>query len=142
MTDENQESSGKDRDARGRFIKGHPAINRKGCRPKIKKITDLITVNSSKELIEKIVQGALNGDIGLLRGFQQIYFPKTSGSYIRLKNLQGDKPLEALVTALATGQVTDSQASNVAKVLSMARLEVQMQELTERLNQIEQGNGG
>ena len=123
------------RDNQGRFVKGHSG-GTQGGKHKLTRFVEQVTEAKSEEIIGRIIEAALSGDTTILSNFQKVFWSPKRGDFIKLKELGGPNPMQALLSAVANGKITDIQAANLARVVQTLTLEQEINIIKQQIAEL------
>jgi hypothetical protein len=138
------------RDQGGRFRRGHsgnPAGKPKGTRHRATLAVEAILDGEAQALTRKAIKLAKAGDTMALRLCLERLAPPRKDRPIQVALPALQEPADAIATvaallhAVATGELTPSEAEAVAKLLEMHRRAVEFVDLEDRITRLEQQNG-
>ena len=122
------------RDAKGRFVKG-TCGKLKGTKHRFTRLFEQYTDERGEEIAKRIMDAAMSGDSTILCAFLRYGLPR--GRKVALKGLTGPEPAQAVLNALADGEITDLEAVSMAKILEMTKIANDVEDLKIRLNELE-----
>ena len=122
------------RDAKGRFVRG-TCGKVKGTKHRFTKLFERYTDERGEEIAKRIMDAAMSGDSTILCAFLRYGLPR--GRKVTLKGIDGPKPAQAILNALADGEITDLEAVSMAKILEITKIATDVEDLKIRLNELE-----
>ena len=137
MTDEPDSNRRPD----GKFAAGNRAGGRKpGSRTAATVLSQAITAENRKALIEKCVAQALGGDTQLLKAFLDRIDPAPRGRFIQVPVPlpPGDVAFEVILNAVGGGLLTSSEAVDLAKLLESRQGATEIADLAARIISLEE----
>ena len=139
-----------DRDAEGRFTKGHsgnPQGRRPGSRNRATELVELLLDGEAEALTRRAVDLALDGQLGALRlCLDRIIPPRRQRAQRldlpRVRNIAdlGDT-MAAIATAAMEGAITTGEAAELARVVEIFVRAVETSDFERRLQQLEERCG-
>jgi len=158
-----QEAQEEERDAQGRFLKGvsgnpegrfkpgesgNPAGRTPGSRNKATESAEILLEGEAEALTRKAVDLALKGDPMALRLCVDRLIPPRRGRRVQLANVPSvgsvaelSPTMAAITTAATSGEITPSEAAELARVVEIYARAVEVTDFDRRLRQLEQQYG-
>jgi len=149
-----QEAQEEERDAQGRFLKGvsgnpegrfKPAGRTPGSRNKATESAEILLEGEAEALTRKAVDLALKGDPMALRLCVDRLIPPRRGRRVQLANVPSvgsvaelSPTMAAITTAATSGEITPSEAAELARVVEIYARAVEVTDFDRRLRQLEQ----
>jgi hypothetical protein len=139
-----------DRDAEGRFTKGHsgnPQGRRPGSRNKATEAAELLLDSEAETLTRRAVELALDGQLGALRLCLDRIIPPRRQRAARLdlppvRNIADlGSTMAAITTAAMEGAITTGEAAELARVVEIFVRAVETSDFERRLQQLEERCG-
>lgn len=141
MTDEPRKNA---RTTRGRpFQPGNPG-RPKGARHKTTLLAEKLMQDDAKEIVEAVLKAAKGGDMTAARIVLDRIAPTRKDSPVRFalpaigSASEASKVMSALLAAVASGEITPSEAEQVAKIVSAYVSTLEASEFEARLRLLEE----
>lgn len=144
--DRNNGLNSNGRDVRGRFAKGNPGKPR-GARHRTTRAVEQLLDGQAEQLTERAVQLALEGDTTALRLCLERIAPPRKDAPIAfaLPPVTHAEDIvdagAALLVAVASGEVTPSEAQAVAALLQAQAKAIELHQLEDRVARLEKDRG-
>jgi hypothetical protein len=122
---------------------GNPAGKRKGCKHRATQLAEQMIGEEAEQILRKIIDSALAGDATCLRLCMERIAPpvKERRLSLELPEIQeaadGVAVMEALLSAVAQGNITPGEGVSVASLVEAYRRMVETQDLEQRLRALE-----
>ena len=140
-----ENSAGKQRGAPFRKGQsGNPSGKPPGTRNKTTMLAEKLMQDDAKEVVKVVLEAAKRGDMTAARLILERIAPVRKGRpvYFDLPPISNAEDvaaaMEALTTAMASGEVTPDEAATVASVLEMRRKTLEIDELVLRVKALEE----
>jgi len=155
-----QEAQEEERDAQGRFLRGvsgnpegrfkpgqsgNPGGRPPGTRNRATENAEILLEGEAEALTRKAVDLALKGDPRALRLCVDRLIPPRRGRRVQLANVppvasvaELSPTMAAITTAATTGEITPSEAAELARVVEIYARAVEVTDFDRRLRQLEQ----
>ena len=140
-----ENSAGKQRGAPFRKGQsGNPSGKPPGTRNKTTMLAEKLMQDDAKDIVKVVLEAAKRGDMTAARLILERIAPVRKGRpvYFDLPPISNAEDvaaaMEALTTAMASGEVTPDEAATVASVLEMRRKTLEIDELVLRVKALEE----